>query len=217
MRTVVSELSESHQLLAGNAEIETESAAFFQIILCGQSGARYACSSCTPRPGKRHRGQADGIDLGVNERRVKFAVPQNISDLLERTTAFEQPAGQCITQRMYASVDQSTAFVCRENGAPDRARSDGIADGTDMPNEHTAAGGARSLRGYVAGNCATRCVRQWQCIHASRFAATDSDDASVPINVAEIETNHLMCSQAKINETANHGKRAAHRWHARSK
>jgi hypothetical protein len=35
MRTVVSELSESHQLLAGNAEIETEPAAFFQIILCG--------------------------------------------------------------------------------------------------------------------------------------------------------------------------------------
>ena len=144
-------------------------------------------------------------------------MPQNISDLLERSLSLEQPARQRMAKHMNPGMGYSGAPICLVYRSPDHTGTDRLVDGRNVPDEHAAIGCARPLQPQVAGYRFASCMGQRQDVGATGLVLADPDRSRTPINVVESQANDLLCPQPEIDYTPDHGVGTKPGWHLRPK
>src|SRR6185437_5001983 len=165
-------------------------------ILRSATSSLDTCSWRPPRPWHGDAPQCRKIHFGVDRGRIEITMPQQIGDLLQRSTSLHQASRDGVTQ------DVGTPDAILQTATPGSAP-DGIAYevGVSGPvawwpmwHEEFAASGRRSTTPQVVGNRAPRLTWQWQQIDPAPLGS-DAQHTVTPVHIIERQPRNLNSAQ----------------------
>ena len=141
------------------------------------------------------------IDLRVDRGGLRAAVPQDLSDLVERGAAAQHLCGQRVAQqvrslegRFDASPSQGTAHQ-----AADRAGAAQSASRRTAAEEQVADGALGTRLAQVVCDGRAHISRQRQAVTALGWAA-NTDEPIVPVDARQLKVDHFAGTQAKARQ-----------------